>query len=100
MLKNARAGQDRERESERASERERERETDRGDCVSISHVFERAYMCMCVCVCVCVFQAAVACDESFWGVVKHVKIWARMSPEDKVYIIIIIIIIMKVCHRV
>mmetsp|Transcript_2539 Transcript_2539/g.4057 ORF Transcript_2539/g.4057 Transcript_2539/m.4057 type:complete len:1460 (+) Transcript_2539:76-4455(+) len=28
-------------------------------------------------------QAAVAEDEAFWGVVKHVKIWARMSPEDK-----------------
>jgi cation-transporting ATPase 13A1 len=28
-------------------------------------------------------QAAVAHDEGFWGVVKHVKIWARMSPEDK-----------------
>jgi len=37
-----------------------------------------------MCMCVCVFQAAVACDERFWGVVKHVKIWARMSPEDKV----------------
>lgn len=28
-------------------------------------------------------QAAVAQDEGFWGQVKHVKIWARMSPEDK-----------------
>lgn len=28
-------------------------------------------------------QAAIAQDESFWGEVKHVKIWARMSPEDK-----------------
>jgi hypothetical protein len=28
-------------------------------------------------------QAAVTEDEGFWDKVKHVKIWARMSPEDK-----------------
>jgi len=36
-----------------------------------------------LCVTGSTLQAAVAQDESFWGVVKHVKIWARMSPEDK-----------------
>ena len=36
-----------------------------------------------LCVTGSTLQKAVALDETFWRVVKHVKIWARMSPEDK-----------------
>jgi len=74
----------------------------------VTHVccFVCVRLCLCLCLCLrlrlrlCLLQAAVAEDEAFWGVVKHVKIWARMSPEDKVVLQCVAVCCVVVCCSV